>query len=118
MASTRCCGSASTWCALAVAPPSAFGSPWMRRFGDASTGFASGWMRVRGNRRRRGVDRGFVLSDHADWPGLLRTIEETGARRVLATHGYSDTLARFLAEARGLDAAPLATLYEGETDDG
>ena len=102
---------------LIVAPPSAFGSPWMRRFGDASTGFASGWMRVRGNRRRRGVDRGFVLSDHADWPGLLRTVEETGARRVLATHGYSDTLARFLSEARGLDAAPLGTLYEGETDD-
>ena len=59
---------------LIIAPPSAFGSPWLRRFGDASTGFASGWMRVRGNRRRRGFDRGFVLSDHADWPALLRTI--------------------------------------------
>ncbi|HEX6142628.1 MAG TPA: ligase-associated DNA damage response exonuclease [Geminicoccaceae bacterium] len=101
---------------LVVAPPSASGSPWMRRFGDASTAFASGWMRVRGNRRRRGVDRGFVMSDHADWPGLLRTIRETGARRILATHGYSDTLARYLLD-QGLDAAPLGTLYEGETDD-
>jgi putative mRNA 3-end processing factor len=101
---------------LIVAPPSAFGSPWMRRFGDASTGFASGWMRVRGNRRRRGFDRGFVLSDHVDWPGLLRTIEETGARRVLATHGYGDTLARYLREV-GLTAEPLATLFEGEVDE-
>jgi putative mRNA 3-end processing factor len=101
---------------LIIAPPSAFGSPWMRRFGDASTGFASGWMRVRGNRRRRGFERGFVLSDHADWPGLLRTIEETGARRVLATHGYSDTLARYLREV-GLAAEPLETLFEGEVDE-
>jgi putative mRNA 3-end processing factor len=101
---------------LIVAPPSAFGSPWMRRFGDAATGFASGWMRVRGNRRRRGFERGLVLSDHADWPGLLRTIEETGARRVLATHGYSDTLARYLREA-GMRAEPLETRFEGEVED-
>jgi putative mRNA 3-end processing factor len=101
---------------LIVAPPSAFGSPWMRRFGEAATGFASGWMRVRGNRRRRGFERGLVLSDHADWPGLLRTIEETGARRVLATHGYSDTLARYLRDA-GMRAEPLETRFEGEVED-
>jgi putative mRNA 3-end processing factor len=101
---------------LIVAPPSAFGSPWMRRFGDASTAFASGWMRVRGNRRRRGFERGFVLSDHVDWPGLLRTIEETGARRVLATHGYSATLARYLRET-GLAAEALETRFEGEVED-
>jgi putative mRNA 3-end processing factor len=101
---------------LIIAPPSAFGSPWMRRFADASTGFASGWMRVRGNRRRRGFERGFVLSDHVDWPGLLRTVEETGARRVLATHGYSDTLARYLCEV-GLAAEPLETLFEGEVEE-
>ena len=100
---------------LIIAPPSAFGSPWLRRFGDASTGFASGWMRVRGNRRRRGFDRGFVLSDHVDWPALLRTIEQTGARRVLATHGYSDTLARYLRET-GLAAEPLETLFGDEVD--
>jgi putative mRNA 3-end processing factor len=102
---------------LVIAPPSAFGSPWMQRLGDCGTAFASGWMRVRGHRRRRGFDEGFVLSDHADWPGLLETIEATGARKVFATHGYSDTLARYLRESRELDAEPLATLFEGEGDD-
>jgi putative mRNA 3-end processing factor len=102
--------------ALIVAPPSAHGSPWTRRFGEASTAFASGWMRIRGTRRRRAVDRGFVLSDHADWPGLLETIAETGAERVWVTHGYSATLAQLLRE-RGLDAAAIATQAAGEQDD-
>lgn len=100
---------------LVIAPPSAAGSPWMRRFRSAGTGFASGWMQIRGNRRRRGYDRGFVLSDHADWPSLLRTIEETGARRVLTTHGRSDDLVRYLCE-QGVDARPLTTLYAGDDD--
>lgn len=91
---------------LVIAPPGAAGSRWMRRFKGAQTGFCSGWMRVRGNRRRRGYDRGFVLSDHADWPSLLATIEDTGASRVLTTHGHSDTLVRLLRE-RGVDAAEL-----------
>ena len=99
--------------ALVIAPPSASGSPWLRRFGDCSTAFASGWMRLRGRRRWQGIDRGFVISDHADWPGLLETIRATGARRVLATHGYSDTLARYLCE-QGIEAAPLPTRFEGE----
>ncbi len=98
---------------LIIAPPSASGSRWMRRFKRFETGFASGWMRIRGNRRRRGYDRGFVLSDHADWPALIRTIEQTGAQRVLATHGRSDVLVRYLRE-HGIDAAPLAA----EFDDG
>ncbi len=102
--------------ALVLAPPSAGGSTWMRRFGEYETGFASGWMRVRGNRRRRGFDRGFVLSDHADWPDLLRTVEDTRAKRVLVTHGHSEPLARYLRE-RGVDAAPLATPFEGEAED-
>jgi putative mRNA 3-end processing factor len=100
---------------LILAPPVAMATPWMRRFADAETAFASGWMRIRGTRRRRGVDRGFVLSDHADWPALLRTIEETGARRVLVTHGYKEVLARVLREV-GREAEPLATAYEGEMD--
>jgi putative mRNA 3-end processing factor len=100
---------------LIVAPPAAGGSTWMRRFGRHETAFASGWMRVRGTRRRKGFDRGFVLSDHADWPALLRTIEETGARRILVTHGYADELARFLAE-KGYDAAALPTPYPAEAD--
>lgn len=97
---------------LIVAPPGASGTAWMRRFKNASTGFCSGWMRVRGNRRRQGYDRGFVLSDHADWPGLLQTIEETGATRVLTTHGQSASLVRLLRE-RGVDAAELQTRYSG-----
>jgi putative mRNA 3-end processing factor len=99
---------------LILAPPSAHRSPWMKRFKNMQTGFASGWMRVRGNRRRRGYERGFVLSDHADWPELVATIEETGARKVWITHGRNDTLARYLREEKNIEAAPLETLFEGE----
>jgi putative mRNA 3-end processing factor len=99
--------------ALVVAPPMSSGSPWMRRFGAASTAFASGWMRVRGTRRRRSLDRGFVISDHADWPGLLGAIEATGAERVWVTHGYRAPLARWLAE-HGREAVAVETQYEGE----
>lgn len=102
---------------LILAPPSAAGSPWMRRFRNHVSGFASGWMRIRGNRRRRGYDRGFVVSDHADWPELLHTIRQTGARRVLATHGRTDVLVRYLNEVEGIAAEPLTTLYDGATDD-
>ncbi len=103
---------------LVIAPPGASGSAWMKRFPKASTGFCSGWMRIRGNRRRRGFERGFVLSDHADWPGLIRTIEQTGAKRILTTHGQSSALVRLLRE-RGLDAQELETRYssdDSETD--
>ncbi|WP_210014247.1 ligase-associated DNA damage response exonuclease [Pseudomonas palmensis] len=102
--------------ALILAPPSAAGSSWMRRFGDYSDAFASGWMRLRGTRRRRGVDRGFVLSDHADWPGLLWAIEQTGAQRVMVTHGSVAVLVRYLCE-RGLDAQAFVTEY-GDEDEG
>ena len=95
---------------LVIAPPSAAGSTWMRRFRKPATGFASGWMRIRGNRRRRGYDRGFVISDHPDRPGLLQTIDETGASQVLTTHGRADELVRYLGE-QGIRARPLATLF-------
>ena len=102
--------------ALILAPPSAGGSTWLRRFGTASTAFASGWMRVRGARRRRSVDRGFVLSDHVDWPALMSAIDATGAERVLVTHGYRDPVVRHLRE-RGLEADSLASRWEGETEE-
>ena len=100
---------------LIVAPPSAAGSLWVRRFGAISTGFASGWMRVRGARRRRAVDRGFVLSDHVDWPSLLATVEATGAERVWVTHGTREPLVRWLTE-RGVDARAVASQWKGEED--
>ncbi len=102
---------------LVLAPLSARGTPWMRRLGDVSDAFASGLMRVRGVRRQRAYDRGFVLSDHADWPALLRTVEETGASSVLATHGHAEAFARVLAE-RGWQSGVMRTAWEGEpTDD-
>jgi putative mRNA 3-end processing factor len=98
---------------LIIAPPSAQGSTWMRRFGDVSTAFASGWMQIRGARRRRSLDRGFALSDHADWPSLLSTIRETGATNVWVTHGYRDPLVRWLRE-HGFNAESVAARWEGE----
>lgn len=99
---------------LVLAPPSAAGSPWLRRFRNAQQGFASGWMRVRGNRRRRNMDRGFVISDHADWPDLMRTIRETGAGRVIVTHGDTHALVRALNDD-GIAAEALTTQF-GEDD--
>ena len=101
--------------ALVLAPPSAQGTPWMRRFGAHSDAFASGWMQLRGTRRRRGVDRGFVMSDHADWPGLQHAIGATRAERVLVTHGSVAVMVRWLRE-QGLDAQGFKTEY-GQQDD-
>ena len=98
---------------IVVAPPAAAGTTWLRRFGRVSVGFASGWMAVRGRRRQRGADRGFVVSDHVDWTALVEVIQASGCTRVLATHGYSEQLCRWLNE-NGTEAAPLATQYEGE----
>ncbi|MEO1619665.1 MAG: ligase-associated DNA damage response exonuclease [Cyanobacteria bacterium J06632_3] len=102
---------------LIIAPPSGHRSSWMKRFKRPQTAFASGWMAVRGNRRRRGYERGFVLSDHADWPGLIKTIEQTKAKTIYVTHGQNDVLARYLNETMNVSASPLETLFEGETDD-
>ena len=96
--------------ALVLAPPSAQGTPWMKRFGNYSDAFASGWMQLRGTRRRRGVDRGFVMSDHADWPGLQQAIKATGAERVFVTHGSVEVMVRWLTE-KGLDAQGFKTEY-------
>ncbi len=99
--------------ALILAVPSAHGSRWLRRFGHLSTAMASGWMRIRGTRRRRSLDRGFVLSDHADWTGLLEAVQFSDAESVWVTHGQAETLARYLSE-RGHAAQALRTPYRGE----
>ena len=103
--------------AMIVAPPSAAGSTWLRRFGALSTGFASGWMRIRGARRRRALDRGFVLSDHVDWPSLLGAIRATEAECVWVTHGYREPVVRWLVE-HGLRAEVVASQWEGDEEGG
>jgi putative mRNA 3-end processing factor len=101
---------------LVLAPPSAMGTPWLRRFGAISTAFASGWMRIRGARRWRSLDRGFVLSDHADWDGLLTAVKESGAQRIGVTHGFAAAFARWLRE-QGWDAWAVPARFEAEDED-
>ncbi len=102
--------------ALVIAPPSARGSTWLRRFGNVSMAMASGWMRVRGVRRRRVVDRGFVISDHVDWLGLLEAIKLTGAQSVWVTHGYTEQVVKHLLKS-GLDARTVQTQFRGELEE-
>ncbi|MEL6303577.1 MAG: ligase-associated DNA damage response exonuclease [Bacteroidota bacterium] len=98
---------------MVVAPPSAHGSTWIRKMVPYVTASASGWMTFRGARRRRAIDKGFVLSDHCDWDGLLESIKATGAEKVICTHGYTDIFSRYLREL-GYDARTESTQYEGE----
>ena len=100
---------------IVVAPPSAHGSPWLRKMVPYVTASASGWMTFRGARRRRAIDKGFVLSDHCDWQGLLQSIKETGAHKIICTHGYTDIFSRFLRE-QGYDARTEQTQYEEDED--
>jgi putative mRNA 3-end processing factor len=99
--------------ALIICPPSAVGSPWVRRFLPYSLGVASGWMRLRGTRRRRGADRGFVLSDHVDWDDLNRAVKLTNAQRVFVTHGYTEAFSQWL-NGNGVEAHEVKTRFEGE----
>ncbi len=101
---------------LVISPSSVEGSPWLRRFGDISRASASGWMQIRGARRRAALDRGFALSDHSDWDGLLSSIRATGASRVLVTHGYVAPMVRYLGE-NGWQAEALPTRFPGEGED-
>lgn len=102
--------------AMILAPPSAMGSGWAKRLTPKRIAFASGWMRLRGNRRRKGYERGFVVSDHADWPSLLKTVKDTGCKRVYFTHGHTDAIVTYL-KAQGMEARDLKLPYEveGET---
>ena len=102
--------------AVIIAPPSADGSPWMKRFTPYSVGVCSGWMQVRGNVRRRNTDAGFALSDHADWNGLLNAVKATGAEKVFVTHGFQATFSRYLNE-NGIQSAEVKTEYGGEEEE-
>jgi putative mRNA 3-end processing factor len=101
---------------IVIATPGALGSPWMKKFQPYSTAMASGWMALRGTRRRRSADRGFALSDHADWDGLNQAIRQTGAERVYVTHGYTSIFRQWL-EDQGYDAHEVKTEFAGETDE-
>lgn len=105
---------------LIVCPPGASGGSWLRRFRGPEgmrIAMVSGWMRVRGRRRWQSVDTGFVLSDHADWDGLLRTIRDTGCQRVGVTHGSSEPLARYVREHMGLESFVVPTRFKGDAGD-
>lgn len=99
--------------AMILCPPSALGSVWNKRLSPKKVAFASGWMRLRGNRRRKGYERGFVISDHADWPSLIQTVEETGCKKVYFTHGHTDAIVRYLRE-KGIKAYDLKLPYDVE----
>lgn len=101
---------------VVIAPPSADGTPWMRRFAPYSVGICSGWMQVRGHQRRRNADAGFALSDHADWKGLLQAVKATGATKVFATHGFQAVFSRYLNE-QGISAAEVKTEYGTEEEE-
>jgi putative mRNA 3-end processing factor len=83
---------------IVLSPPSALGDRWSRRFADPLAGFASGWMRIRGRVRQRGVELPLIISDHCDWPELLQTVTETGAREVWVTHGREEALVHELSK--------------------
>ncbi len=101
---------------IVLAPPSALADRWSRRFPDPVTGFASGWMGVRGRARQRGVEMALVISDHADWDELTTTIEETDPHEVWITYGRADALVRW-AELQGRRARPLRLVgYDEEGD--
>lgn len=102
---------------VVIAPPSADSSPWMKKFHPYSVGVCSGWMQVRGNARRRNVDAGFALSDHADWEGLLQSIKATEAERVFVTHGFQSAFSRYLNEEGIAVAAEVKTEYGTEDED-
>lgn len=101
---------------LILAPVSAYRSLWMRRFKKPRTAFASGWMAVRGTRRRQGFDNGFVLSDHADWEELIQTVKETTAKKVWVTHGETELFSRYLQEVHGIQAESLPGFVQEDED--
>jgi len=93
--------------ALVLVPPGTARSLWRGEWGKIATAYASGWMLLPSMQRRRGGSaRGLVISDHADWPGLIEAVRATGAPRILVDHGYAEPFARWL-NRNGWEASPL-----------
>ena len=102
---------------VVMAPPGAEGTSWLKKFHPYSLGVCSGWMQVRGNARRRNVDAGFALSDHADWNGLIETVKATGAEKVFVTHGFQAAFSRYLNEKGIAIAAEIKTKFGDEDEE-
>ncbi|MDB4061245.1 ligase-associated DNA damage response exonuclease [Vicingaceae bacterium] len=98
---------------LIIAPPRSLGTSWQKKFPAYEVGMASGWMNVRGTRRRQSLDRGFVLSDHADWDGLNSAIKATDCEKVIVTHGYTNIFSKWLND-KGIETQAESTEFEGE----
>jgi len=98
---------------VVVATGMAIGSVWLRRFEPYRMAICSGWMQLRGARRRRNADKGFAMSDHADWQGLNEAVKATGAENIYVTHGYKSVFSTWLRE-NGYNATEVETLFEGE----
>jgi len=101
---------------ITICPPSAMTDVWSRRFPDPVTAFASGWMRVRARARQRGIALPLVISDHADWDGLTKTITATGCSEIWVTHGQEDALVHW-AHTQGLKARPLDIVGYGDEEE-
>jgi putative mRNA 3-end processing factor len=101
--------------ALIFSTGSVLNTPWLKRFEPYSTGYCSGWMAIRGAKNRKSIDRGFVLSDHADWNELNTAIAASGAEKVYVTHGYTDVFSKWLNE-KGIEAAEVKTMYGEEEE--
>ncbi len=100
---------------IVLATGMAMGSPWLRRFEPYKLAMCSGWMQLRGARRRRNADMGFIMSDHADWKGLNEAVLATGAENIYVTHGYKSIYANWLRERYKLNAIEVETQFEGES---
>lgn len=99
--------------ALIITPPATMDSKWLKRFEPYSTAYASGWMQIRGNKKRLAVDKGIVISDHADFQGIIEAVNATGCEKVSFTHGYADFMARHFSE-KSLEATVLKTDFMGD----
>ena len=97
--------------AIVIIPPAADESKWHKALRHGRTAMVSGWMTTRGARKQSRVESGFALSDHADWDGILMAIQSTGANKILATHGNTDALVRYL-NGKGYESRRLGKTSE------
>ena len=102
---------------LIICPPATDGSAWQKKLGPSKKSFCSGWMQVRGARRRRGVDKGFVFSDHCDFQSLNQAIKNSEAENIYVTHGYEIQFTKWINEGLGLNGQVLHTLFNDNDEE-